>query len=69
MLYKDAYRKSNVSWWLENYPGDNRIEKFLIWYHLTFFGTELTLSLDDRINSRGQMTMLKYLDSRGDHIK
>ena len=51
--YKDSYRKNNVSWWLEKYPTDKREKRFQINDHLTFFGTELKLSLNDRINSRG----------------
>lgn len=53
MLHKDAYRKNNVSWWLERYYKDKITREVLIEDHLYFFGTELSLSLDDRINSRG----------------
>ena len=51
--YKDSYRKNNVSWWLEHYIAEEDLRKFQIEEHLTMFGTELKLSLNDRINSRG----------------
>jgi len=55
MYYKDGYRKNNVSYWLneECQSINNATRLMLIIDHLSHFGTELKLSLNDRINSRG----------------
>ena len=55
MLYKDSYRKNNVSYWLQRECRSINVStrNMLIVDHLSHFGTELKLSLNDRINSRG----------------
>ena len=55
ITYRDAYRKNNVSYWIEKecYSITGVTKQWLIADHLTHFGTELKLSLNDRINSRG----------------